>query len=200
MKYLFAIITAVALLAGTSASPAAEEIPHYGMDEDGIHIQPWIEKTFNDIGEDMTTASEGGKRLLVLWEQQGCGYCKKMHEVNFRNRQIVDYINKHFYVIQLNMRGVNEVIDVDGETLSEKVMRARAAVTGSPTLAFYPTDPGDVEGKKGKAAEVFRYVGYAEPESFLNLLAFVQSEAYKTGASFLSWYKRGEGTIKLDPA
>lgn len=198
MKRLFVMLAALVAIGISPAVAAAQQLPLYGLNEDGIHTQPWFQQTFNDIGEDMATAKEQGKQLVVIWEQQGCGSCKKMHEINFRYPQIVNYINKHFYVVQRNLRGVNEVTDVDGKTLSEQDFRARAAITGTPTLSFFPTDPAAAAGKYGKDAEAFRFVGYIPPEHFLNLFAYVRSKGFERGVSFLSWYMRGKETLKID--
>ena len=61
-----------------------------------------------------------GKRLVIFWEQRGCPYCKRAHEVNFRIPTMVEYIEKNFMVLQLNLWGDREVTDFDGEKLSEK--------------------------------------------------------------------------------
>ncbi len=182
-----------------SAKSPAKLLPLYGTNEDGFHVQPWIEETFKDVVDDIETASSQGKRLLVIYEQQGCNSCKKMHEINFRYPQIVDYLNKHFYVVQINMRGVNEVTDIDGKVMGENNFSARSAVNKTPTLQFFPVNPNAVKGKNGIRAEAYRFIGYQKPEIFLNQLAYIQRGHFKRQSNFIDWYRKGAGLIKLEP-
>jgi len=48
--------------------------------DDGLHKAPWMRDTFKDLREDLDEANSEGKRLMVMIEQRGCIYCKKMHE------------------------------------------------------------------------------------------------------------------------
>jgi len=57
------------------AAPAFATAP---MGDDGLHKPEWLQDTFKDMTEDLEAATAEGKRLLVIWEQRGCIYCKKM--------------------------------------------------------------------------------------------------------------------------
>ena len=50
------------------------------LGEDGLYEEPWIIETFKDLREDLEEANQEQKRFMILFEQKGCGYCKKMHE------------------------------------------------------------------------------------------------------------------------
>ena len=182
-----------------SAKVPAKLLPLYDTNEDGIHSQPWINETFKDVVDDMETASSEGKRLLYIYEQKGCWTCVKMHEINFRYPQIVDYLNKHFYVVQINMRGVNEVTDIDGKVMGENDFSARSAVNKTPTLQFFPANLNVARNKNGIRAEAYRFIGYQKPEIFLNQLAYIQRGHFKRQPNFINWYKKGAGLIKLEP-
>ena len=193
------LILAILALLPARAMAAVDLLPLHGTNEDGIHIQPWINETFKDVVDDMETASNDGKRLLYIYVQQGCKSCKKMHEINFRYPQIVDYINKHFYVVQFNMRGVVTVTDIDGKEMGENEFSSRSAVNKTPTLQFFPTDLTAVNGQHGIKAEAYRFVGYQKPEIFLNQLAYIQGEHFKTEPNFIKWYQGASDLISLDP-
>lgn len=194
-----ATLAVTVLVFSASPSSAIEPLPLHGLNEDKIHTQPWFENTFLDIGEDIETAIDEDKQLLVIWEQQGCGACTKMHEINLRHPQIVDYMRRNFFVVQMNMRGVKEVTALDGEVMPERDFRGRAAVIRTPTLQFYPVDASDAQGKTGKRAEAYRFEGYWKPELFLNLMVFVKHQHFKKEPNFMTWYQKGEGIMKLVP-
>ncbi|UWP97055.1 thioredoxin family protein (plasmid) [Aliiroseovarius crassostreae] len=73
------------------------------MGDDGRHKQPLFTDTFLDMAEGLADATAQGKDLMVIIEQFGCPYCREMHEVNFAREDIVNYIEEHYLVVQLNM-------------------------------------------------------------------------------------------------
>ena len=48
------------------------------LGDDGLYKAAWMRETFKDLSEDLAEANAEGKRLMVLIEQRGCIYCKKM--------------------------------------------------------------------------------------------------------------------------
>ena len=113
-----ATLSAAILLIFSTVSAQALELR-----SDGIHTESWMKSmTFLDLGEDLAEAQAQGKGLVVIFEQPGCGSCKRLHEVNFQDPALVDYLTRHFDFIQINMYGANLVTDFDGEELSEKAL------------------------------------------------------------------------------
>ena len=106
--------------------------------EDGLHRQPWFIDSLLELADDLTAATANKKRFAILWELRGCPYCKKMHEINLANPAIANYIKERFDILQLNFIGSREVTDFDGEKLSEKAVRAKYGVRGTPTFQFFP--------------------------------------------------------------
>ena len=115
MRYMILTLLMLIAVPLSAASATGAEIG-----EDGLHKQPWFTTSFKDVGEDITTAQEEGKRLAIIFEQRGCIYCKKLHETVFSDPKVRDYIKENFVVIQYNLFGDEEVTDLDGEVLSEK--------------------------------------------------------------------------------
>ena len=70
------------------------------MGDDGLHKPDWLHDTFKDMGEDLATATSEGKRMLVIWEQRGCIYCKKMHEEVFPDPEITEILTDKYYVVR----------------------------------------------------------------------------------------------------
>ena len=86
--------------------------------EDGLYEQPWIIETFKDLNEDLEEANQDQKRFMILFEQKGCGYCKRMHEKVYSIREIATTLQDDFFVIRINIFGDLEVTDFDGETMN----------------------------------------------------------------------------------
>jgi thioredoxin-related protein len=163
--------------------------------EDGLYQQKWFHDSFLDLSEDLVEATVGGKRLVVFWEQKGCPYCKRTHEVNLRIPRIVKYISDHFLVIHLNIWGDKEVTDFDGEVTTEKKLAQKWAVRFTPTIQFFPDNLKALNKKTGSEGEVMRIPGYFKPFHFYFLFKYVKAQAYKTEPNFQRWL--GEEGDKL---
>lgn len=170
MRLLTVFLGVLGLVMATSAG-AAE------MGDDGLHKQPWFTDSFLEMADDLAEAGAEGKDLLILIEQQGCPYCRELHEVNFERQQIVDHLKENFMVVQLNMFGAREVVDFDGEALEERDLAVKWAVNFTPTVVIFPSNALDTSS--ARAAEAFRMPGYFKPFHFLKSLEFVTTDAYR---------------------
>lgn len=145
----------------------------------GLYTQPWFEDGFLELGDEIKTAEADGKLLAIIYEQEGCPYCKELHKVNLRDPIIKEFMQKHFRVIQLDIRGDREVTDFSGKTYSEKEFCRVYQVNFTPTVSFFPPEASAVENKTGRETEAFRLTGYWKPFHFETVLRFVHSGSYK---------------------
>lgn len=170
-------------------------LPAFGapMGDDGLHKPAWLRDTFKDMAEDLEEASAEGKRMVVIFEQRGCIYCKAMHEETFPDPRIDALIKENYFVVQMNLFGDVEVTDFDGEILSERDMAVKWGVVFTPTLMFMPeeapesgtaaqaavaTMPGAFG--RGTTRALFQWVlekGYEGDEHFQKYVARVLSES-----------------------
>ncbi len=168
------LIAAGAAFTGGSGWAASE----LEVNDDGLHTQPWFLETFLDLREDHKEAAGENKRLVVIWEQRGCPYCREMHAVNFQKKQIVEFVSQKFAVLQLNLWGSRTVTDFDGTEHEERALARKWAVNFTPTIQFFDTNiPA---GKTGRDMEVARIPGYFKPFHFLSMFEFVDQKAYES--------------------
>lgn len=163
-------------LLGPGAALAADE-PAKG--DDGLYKQDWFADTFLNLADDAAEAAEAGKTLAVIWEQNGCPYCREMHKVNFAIPEIRDFIKQHFVVLQLDLWGPRKVTDFDGKEMGERELGRRWNVNFTPTINFFPKLSDVPAGKGGKELEVMRMPGYFKPFHFISMFEYVQTGAYE---------------------
>lgn len=182
--------SAAAFAAGTALPlrvvRAKELLAAPTLGEDGLHKPSWLKESFLDIAEDIQEAADAGKRLFMTMEVKGCGYCRKMNRVNFREPEIADYLNAHFDHVQVNVQGSREVTDVDGEAMEEKDYAGRLRLRGTPKLVFFHK-PEKAKGGKGLDAVAFTAEGYWGREQFHVMMQYVVAEAYESGQSYLDY-------------
>ena len=149
--------------------------------EDGLHKTHWMQDTFLDLREDLDEANADGKRYMIIVEQRGCIYCRRMHTDIFPTPEIDSIISDNFFVVQLNMFGDREVTDFDGETLSEKDIMFKWGVNFTPTLMFFPQDVP--EGVNASRAAVAQMPGAFGKTTTLATFEWILLEGYAHGIS-----------------
>lgn len=162
------------------AAHASEQLAEPEMGDNGLHVQPWFHEGFLELADDLAEAADDGKDLLILVEQAGCPYCREMHHVNLRIPQIVDTLQEKFLVVQLDMRGSREVIDLDGTAKEERSLVRSWGVNFTPTMIFVPKEAVDGDGNL-RDRSVMTMPGYFKPFHFDTMLNFIASDSYRDG-------------------
>lgn len=158
------------------------------MGDDGLHKQDWFSLTFKDVGEDLEAARQEGKRLVLIFEQRGCTYCRKMHEEVLSNATVRDYIKANYKVVQYNLFGDEEVTDLDGEVLTEKKAARKWGIVFTPTVVFLPEAVSEATNA-GKAA-VSVMPGAFGKMTTLHMYEWVVAKGYDGDEHFQKYHAR----------
>ncbi|MEZ5810347.1 MAG: thioredoxin family protein [Rhizobiaceae bacterium] len=156
--------------------------------DDGLHKQEWFSITFRDIAEDIEAASGSGKRLVLMFEQRGCIYCKEVHETVLTDPQVRDYIKANYMVVQYNLYGDEEVVDSDGEVLTEKTAARKWGILFTPTMMFMPEAASGGENAKNAAVAIMP--GAFHKGTFLDMFTWVREKGYETDEGFQQYHAR----------
>ena len=141
----------------------------------------WFRSSFLDFTEDVEEAAKAGRRIIILFHQQGCPYCNLLVERNLSQQTIVDYMKKHFEVVAINMWGDREVATIDGSQLTEKQFAGALKIQFTPTLLFLD-ETGD---------QVLRLNGYLPPERFMLALQYAHKRTGNgDGLSFTDFVRQ----------
>ena len=126
----------------------------------GQETPSWFSESLLHLPDEVAEAATAGKRVMLYFGQDGCPYCKRLMEVNFRQRATVERMQQRFVALALNVWGDRDVVWVEGGTsgkaMTEKQLAARLKVQFTPTLIFLD--------EKGGIA--LRLNGYYAPERF----------------------------------
>ncbi|MEJ1464109.1 MAG: thioredoxin fold domain-containing protein [Candidatus Sedimenticola sp. (ex Thyasira tokunagai)] len=172
----------MSLLLSWQAHSATETTPR-GKVTGGIESEHpnWFKESFLELADDVEEAADEGKHVILFMHLNGCPYCYKMLEENFKHAPHTEFIKEHFDVIQINIKGDREVaVDTD-TTVTEKELAGMLKVQYTPTILFLNT-----ENKT-----VLRTNGYRSVPAFKHALDFVQQKAYErtTLAKFIGEQK-----------
>jgi thioredoxin-related protein len=158
------------------------------LGEDGLHKEPWFSQTFRDLKEDLAQANAEGKRLAIIFEQRGCSYCKEVHEKVLSDPEVRDFIKANYMMVQYNLHGDEEVVDLDGEALTEKTAARKWRVLFTPTIFFFPETAED--GKDLAAQTVAVMPGAFSKGTFLDMFQWVHLKGYETDEDFQRYHAR----------
>jgi len=174
---------------------ASDEEPDESFDFDDAPLREplshpeWFKESFLDLPDDLRQAIDAGKRgIIIYFGQQRCPYCQKLLSVNFGSTDIRSYTQKHFDVIPIDIWGVQELTDMQGDTLTERQYAIRENTNFTPSLIFI-----DATG-----AEALRLRGYYPPYKFRAALEYVADGHYKS-ERFAAYLRRAEGTLTFEP-
>lgn len=134
-----------------------------------------------DLGEARSSRKKG---IIIYFGQSRCPYCQKLLEVNFGQEDIADYTRRHFDVIPVNIWGIDELTDLDGNTLTEWEYALLKKSNFTPTLIFY-TDG---------AEEALLLTGYHPPYTFKAALEYVADGHFRS-EPFKAYLERGDNAL-----
>lgn len=177
------ILATMALFCAMSFGVVAAE-----LGDDGLHKAPWMRDTFKDLREDLEEARAEGKRMMVIIEQRGCIYCKKMHEEVFVLPEIAGFLDENYFVVQINMFGDVEVTDFDGTSLPEKDMVKKWGALFTPMILFFPEDVP--ENATAMSAAVATMPGAFGRHTTFNMFNWVVEKGYDGEETFQRYHAR----------
>ena len=194
IQHLFiAAVVSFFSLAEAATPVGQEEGLTEAMENPGYVEKPkWFKNSFLDMREDVAEAQEAGKRVVIYFYQDGCPYCKKLLEDNYGNREISEYSQKHLDTIAVNMWGDREVVDLQGNNVTEKQFAANLKVMFTPTMLMLDEN-GEV---------ILRINGYYHPNKFLAALKYA-AEKKETVMRFRDYYgeqpqKEASGKLHIE--
>ncbi len=155
----------VVLVAGFVSSTTASHASERGTFSGAMPTTypSWFKQSFLELEDDVAEASDAGKRVLVVFHQDGCPYCNALVERNLSQRDIETYLKKNFDIIEMNIWGDRPVANVGGKEYTEKSFAAALKVQYTPTLLFF-NETGRI---------ILRLNGYLPPDTFKLALEYV---------------------------
>lgn len=155
-----------------------------------LNLPDWFKLSFLEIDSDIEEAKQANKKgLIIYFGQKYCPYCKAHINNNWGQKDIVEYTQKNFDVIAINVKGQRPVVNVDGKSYTEKTFSALKKTNFTPSILFY----------NAKGQEVLRLRGYRPPYQFRAALEFVADQHYAK-ETFRNYLARAESALSFGKA
>ncbi len=154
------------------------------------------------LEEAVTLQKKAPKKIMMDVYTNWCGPCKMLDKNTFQNKDVADYVNKHYYAVKFNAEG-NDEIDFNGQKFSNpnynpalKNRRNSAhelsryfQVKAFPTIVFLDE----------KANLIFPLTGYKTPTQIELYLKMFKKDGHKTldtQEKFNEYYKSFKSEFK----
>jgi thioredoxin-related protein len=135
------------------------------------------------------------KKIMIDMYTVWCGPCKLMDRITFQNKNVADYVNKHFYAVKFNAEGNDDVV-FDGKPFSNPnydPARAKSRNSGHqlaryfgiqafPTVVFVDEDLKMLVPLRGVKKP-------QELELYLKMFAKDEHKNIKSQDAFTKYYK-----------
>ena len=151
--WLVACLVQFALISGVRAADAQE----------------FFDPSLGELNVELRHAMAAGKSaLMIMFGSEKCPYCRRMRATVFRDAEVVDYFNRHFAKVEVDVLGAVDIIDFSGNVSTEKAFATRLGIVATPTFVFFD----------GEGHSVMRYSGALERREFLLMGRFVAEGHY----------------------
>lgn len=129
------------------------------------------------------------KKIIMDTYTAWCGWCKKMDKETFQNKDVVNYINEHYYAVKFDAEG-NDVINFKGNEYSNPNFDPNSkgrnsshqlsqlfSIRSFPTIVYLDED----------ANLISPIPGYKTPQQLELFLKLFGTDIYKTLTSKEDW-------------
>ena len=134
---LTSVLAVTPLFATLKNTGAAKKVDSPSLSTGSIQWQASFESA-------LARAAKEEKPLMVDFETEWCGFCKKLDRETYGNEQVIRFVQQFFIAVK-----------VDGDKRTD--LRDKYSVEGYPTIVFLSP----------QAVELKRIVGYRPPSDFL---------------------------------
>ncbi len=153
------------------------------------------------MNEALEAQKENPKKIFMDVYTDWCGPCKLLDKNTFSNKQVAQYVNKHFYPVKFNAEGTEKVTYKDFTYTNPKYKPGRKGrnsqhlfahalkITAYPSMVFFD--------EKGEV--ISPVAGYHTPsqlEIYLKMIANDDYKNLKTSEAWASYQKNFKGEFK----
>ncbi|MEX2592479.1 MAG: thioredoxin fold domain-containing protein [Anditalea sp.] len=100
------------------------------------------------------------KMVLIDVYTDWCGWCKKMDRDTFTDKEVVNYVNQHFYAVKLNAEDRKKKFEFRGKEYSGETMARAMRVSSYPNFVIMDA----------AMENITQLPGYREPQPFVTAL------------------------------
>lgn len=150
------------------------------------------------MDEALAAQKETPKKIIMDVYTVWCGPCKLMDKNTFSNKDVIDYINEHYYAVKFNAEGTEEITFEDFTYTNPNYQEGRKGrnathffadalkLSGYPSLVFFEDNGSLIQAVPGyktpKELEIF--LKMIKTNDYLDITTAQKWEAYQKKFKF----------------
>lgn len=146
------------------------------------------------MNEALAAQANEPKKIFMDVYTKWCGPCKMLDRNTFSNKNVIAYVNKHYYAVKFNAEGTEEITYQDFTYSNPNYKPERKGrnathffadalrLQGYPSLVFFENDGNLIQALPG----------YKTPEQLEVYLKMIASDDYKTVITAEGWQEYQE--------
>ena len=153
------------------------------------------------IYEALAAQKKQPKKIFMDAYTTWCGPCKLLDKNTFTNKDVINYINTHYYAVKFNAEGTEEVTYKDFKYTnpnfdpkrkgrnSQHFFANALKITGYPSLVFF-------DEQSNVIAPIMGYRTPKQLEIYLKMIATDDYMKLTSAEAWQSYEKKFKGTVK----
>lgn len=113
----------------------------------GIEDKPLVR--WYDFNEGLKVAKEQNKHIMIDVYTDWCGWCKKLDKITYRDKEVVEILEKDYISIKLDPELPNVYYDYAGKQYTGKQLERKFKIKGYPAIVFMRPDGSVIEVAEG---------------------------------------------------
>lgn len=132
----------------------------------------FFDQGLGDFPLELKAVQQAGKAgVLLMFEAEGCPYCKKMRQQVLSRDEVQAYFHQHFAIFSVDTFGAVPITDFAGRETTEKAFAQSLKIRGTPSFVIIGTDGRELARLSGATKDA---------EEFMHLGRYVAAGHYKT--------------------
>lgn len=132
----------------------------------------FFDQNLGDLPVELKAAKQAGKQgVLLMFEAEGCPYCRKMRQQVLNRDDVQAYFRRHFAIFSVDAFGDVPITDFSGRATTEKAYARALKIRGTPTFVIVGLDGRELARLSGATRDA---------EEFMQFGRYVAEGHYKT--------------------
>lgn len=132
----------------------------------------FFDQNLGDLAVELKAAGQAGKQgVLLMFEAEGCPYCRKMKQRVLNRDDVQAYFHRHYAIFSIDVFGDVPLVDFAGRETTEKAYARTLRIRGTPSFVIVGLDGRELARLPGATRDA---------EEFMQFGRYVADDHYRT--------------------
>ncbi len=180
------ILLAFVLLSCTSNADSKQNSNGNQIEQTGKNTGKNAKVKWLGFNEGLKKAIAEKKPMIVDFYTDWCHWCKVLDEKTFRDAAVAKKLAEDYVTVRIDAEDGSKTVTYKGQSFTNIELTRAFQVSGFPSLGFFDAT--------GEAITIVP--GFVPPETFINILGYIEGECYKKKISFEDYLKKKDECAK----